>query len=143
MRHEADCWIAACAMAIGVPYETIEEYFGSGAEYSAKTLESDDKAMRMMYNHARMFAQILMFIDHGCYPLLLTDVNPEFQQGRRYLLSGKSADPQHPYMAHTFVVEETGKIFDPDSNCNPAETPSSSLEKYPDIVGWEIIKLPK
>src|ERR1035441_4472668 len=86
MRHEADCWIATCAMAAGVPYEETEKAFGSGVDYSATTLSENDETDLLRL--ARMFLflqQYAFFTDHGYYPLLMPEVDPILKRGRRYL----------------------------------------------------------
>lgn len=139
MKYEADCWIAACAMAAGVSYEVAEEYFGSGAEYSDDVLsENDDPKLRWLANFQRFLLQGALFTEHGRYPLFLPDINPILKLGRRYLLSCKSYDPQRPCMAHSFVVDETGKVFDPDPTYDPA-SPKFSITNYSGIIGWEIV----
>jgi hypothetical protein len=128
-------------MVLGLPYETVEEYFGPGDEYSADLLnESDDRDVRRMGNLAKFLVQVTFFTDHGCYPIFMPEVNPTLVTGRRYLLSGKSYDPKRSYMAHTFVVDEYGKVFDPDPNYDPS-SPKYSVENYPEIIGWEVVRL--
>lgn len=140
MRHEADCFIAACAMVIGVTYEMAEEYFGSGEKYSASVLDSGDRTVRLVSNLANLLIRSMFFTDHGYYPVFMPVENPVLQVRRRYLLSAKSYDPKRSYMAHTFVVDETGKVFDPDPNYDPAD-PKYSIEHYSEIMGSEIVRL--
>jgi hypothetical protein len=139
MRHEADCWIATCAMAAGVPYEKAEAYFGAGAAYSKETLGNDDADVRRMSNLFRFASHLDFFIDHGCYPVYLPEINPTLKLGRRYMLSCKSWDPQRSWMAHAFVVDEAGKVFDPDPKFEPTN-PQFSIENYSDLLGWEIVR---
>ena len=40
MQYEADCWLAACAMAAGSSYEEAEEYFGPREQNTHITLFS-------------------------------------------------------------------------------------------------------
>ena len=69
MRNEADCWIAASAMAAGVPYEEAEKAFGSGADYSAALLgETDDTHVRRISRLFLFLQQYAFFTDHACYP---------------------------------------------------------------------------
>jgi hypothetical protein len=140
MKHEADCWIAACAMAAGTSYETAEESFGSGADYSAAVLgekdEADDRRIARMFLFLQQFA---FFADHGYYPLLIPEVNPVLKHGRRYLLSAKSYDPQRSWMAHTIVVDEAGRVLDPDPKYDP-NSQNYAIENYSDLAGWEIVK---
>jgi hypothetical protein len=140
MRHQADCWIAACAMAVGVTYEEAEEYFGPGEEYSSRLLDSDDPHQRFAMNWMNMLSQTAFFTSQGYYPLFLCEINPKVELGRRYLLASRADDPQHPSMAHTFVVDESGKLFDPDPQFGPAD-PKYRIENYPEIIGWEIVRL--
>jgi len=65
MRHEADCWIAACAMAAGASYKEAEEAFGEGADYSAETLASHDDQKRRIFDLFKMLMQSQVFICRG------------------------------------------------------------------------------
>jgi hypothetical protein len=42
-------------------------------------------------------------------------------------------------MAHVIVVDESGKVFDPDPKYDP-NSPRYSIERYVDRIGWEIIR---
>jgi hypothetical protein len=139
MRHEADCWIATCAMVAGVAYEVVEQYFGPGADYSQEILESEDPEVRRAANLFRFSSQLDFFIDHGCYPVFLPQVDPPLKPGRRYMLGCKSCDPQRSWMAHAIVVDETGKVFDPDPKFEPT-SPKYAIPNYPKLLGWEIIR---
>jgi len=142
MRYEADCWVAACAMAAGVSYEEVEEFFGSGAKYSDKVLaQSDNREMRVLDNFIRQLAQVEFFVSHGCYPMFLPELNPMLKARRRYLLSTKSPghDPQRPWMSHSIVLGESGTVFDPDPKYHH-ENPKS-IATYPELIAWEIVKL--
>src|SRR5215469_4072832 len=120
MRHEADCWIAASAMSAGVSYEEAEEVFGSGADYSAQLLgERDEPSERRLTKMFLFLHQWAFFGDHGYYALFLPGIDPPLKPGRRYLLSASTAEPGRPWMAHT-IVDEAGKLFDPDPNYNPS-----------------------
>lgn len=151
MRHEADCWIPACAMAAGASYEDAEEVFGSGAEYSKQVLETstarnaadptvadEAKHAHRVYKLFLTFKQWIFFVERGFYPLLIPDQNPVLKLGRRYLLSASSCDPNDPNMSHVIVVDETGKVFDPE----PTFTLDGNyaITNYRDLVGWEIVK---
>ena len=55
------------------------------------------------------------------------------------MLSAKVHDPQRSWMAHTIVVDEAGKVCDPDPKYDPA-SPNYSIENYLDLLGWEIVR---
>jgi hypothetical protein len=137
MRYEADCWLAACAMAAGASYEDAEEFFGSGAEYSDNTLfDGDTPEKRRVANAIRVFYLGGFFTSHGCYPLYIPEMNPVLKPKRRYLLSSKSPghDPQRSWMSHSIVLDESGKVFDPDPKYDAAN-PKYSIRNYPDLIG--------
>jgi hypothetical protein len=142
MRYEADCWHAACAMAIGASYEEAEEYLGPGAEYSDDTLSViDDPEKRFLANALRFLIRNNLFTSRRCYPLFIPEVNPALKVKRRYLLSSKSPghDPQRPWMSHSIVLDESGKVFDLDPKYDPSN-PKYSIQNYPDLIAWEIVQ---
>jgi hypothetical protein len=142
MKHEADCWIAACAMAAGVPYEEAESAFGTGADYSAALLaekDDDDADIRRVTRMFMFLKLYAFFADLGYYALLMPEVNPVLKGGSRYLLSAKSYDPQRPWMAHSIVVNEAGRVFDPDPKYDPSN-PQYAIASYTDLMGWEIVR---
>jgi hypothetical protein len=124
-------------MAAGVPYEKAEEYFGSGEEYSHNTLDNNDAEVRRDGNGELIGTAYRFFAKQGKFLWFVPAINPVLKAGRRYLLSTKSYDPLRPWMAHSVVLDETGKVFDPDPKYDPANP--KSIATYPDIIAWEII----
>jgi hypothetical protein len=137
MRYEADCWVAACAMAAGITYEEAEKHFGSSAEYSAKVLCSEEHERIALNNrNIRLLSELLS--ERG-YRISLLVFGPDFKPelGKRYFLGCESPDPQRAYMAHAFVVDEAGQLFDPDPGYSPGD-PRYRFENYREIIGFEI-----
>jgi hypothetical protein len=125
-------------MAIGVSYEESERVFGPGEDYSALLAEKcDSAAVRIARMHI-LFERYVLFSEYGFYALTIPTVNPVLRQGRRYLLSAAAPEPERPWMAHAIVVDESGKVFDPDPQYDPSN-PKYSIENYKDLLGWEIV----
>ena|ERR1017187_10364006 len=146
MKDEADCWIAACAMVANVAYKEAEKAFGPGADYSATVMKGDYSASlssgdetRRIIKMALFVQQFAFFSDHDCYALLIPELNPKLKRGRRYLLSTSSCDPRDPHMAHTIVVDEAGKVFDPEPQYD-SKNPKHSIKNYVEPMGWEIVR---
>jgi hypothetical protein len=143
MRHEADCWIAACAMAANTSYEDAESVLGAGAEYSAellshsKAVSSEDRPAFQIINMLRNGREWAFFVDRGFYPLVLPKIT--LKRGRRYLLSASSCDPEDPAMGHVFVVDEGGRLFDPEPKFT-RDNPRYSIKNYVDVAGYEIVQ---
>lgn len=76
----------------------------------------------------------------GYAPILNSEINFEPVEGRRYLVSVGANDTDKSYMGHAIVIDEMGKVFDPDPKFDP-KNPRYSLEKYTDVLGWEIVRL--
>jgi hypothetical protein len=148
MRHEADCWIAACAMAANTSYEDAETALGAGADYSAELLNRsnalqstppESRNFFRIFNMVREYRQLAFFVDRGFYLLVMPEINPTLKRGRRYLLSASSCDPKDPTMGHVVVVDEAGRLFDPEPKFT-RDNPRYSIRNYVDVAGYEIVR---
>ncbi len=119
MRGRYDCLTCAAAMLLGIKYEDVDQAFG-GSPDPAK----DRKAETRRQNQAlRMLLE-----KHGRGAIQLSAV-PPIVEGRRYYVGVHIHDPGNPpsqTITHTVVVDEFGKVFDP----NPQYGTFPSLKQW-------------
>ncbi|MGD0404602.1 MAG: hypothetical protein ABSB66_15560 [Candidatus Acidiferrales bacterium] len=107
MRGKYDCLTCATAMLLGIKYEEVEAAFGGNID---PTKDKQEEGQRL-YN---AFERLLLKLQRGALNHL--DM-PPLREGRRYWITVRIDDPTNPLskdMSHGIVVDEAGKVFDPN-----------------------------
>jgi hypothetical protein len=119
MREKYDCLTCVTAMLLGIEYEEVKEAFGANIDPDADRTEEGNRLRN---------AQALLFERYRFEQLHLSFL-PPIRGGRRYWLGVRIEDPSDPHsatMTHSVVVDECGRVFDP----NPEYGEFPSIEKW-------------
>jgi hypothetical protein len=107
MREKYDCLTCVMAMVLNISYEQVEAAFGGNINPSqGKEEESQRIAMAVEALIQRERHGAIHFFDM-----------PPLKPGRRYWVTVRIDDPANPLskeMSHSIVVDEAGKVFDPN-----------------------------
>jgi hypothetical protein len=120
MRGPYDCLTCVTAMLLGIEYEEVVMAFGGNIDPSKGKSE---ESQRIYW----AFETLVQKYHHGALNYL--DL-PQMRAGRRYWVSVRIDDPTNPLsneMSHSIVVDEAGRVFDP----NP------QYGKFESIVEWQ------
>jgi hypothetical protein len=107
MRGKYDCMTCVTAMLLGISYEEVETAFGGNIDPSKNKQE---ESQRLYWAYEKLIQK------HNRGALNHLDA-PELKEGRRYWVSTSIDDPANPLskeMSHTILVDESGKVFDPN-----------------------------
>ena len=125
MRGPNDCLTCVVAMLLGLPYEHVERAFGGNIDPS-RDQEQETQRIRngmemLIHAHNRAF--------------LLRPESSPITVGRRYWVNVRIHERDNALsevMGHSIVVDEYGKVFDP----NPEYGEFPSLEAWSAAVPW-------
>jgi hypothetical protein len=126
MRGKYDCLTCATAMLLGIKYEEVEAAFGGNID---PTKDKQEEGQRL-YN---AFERLLLKLQRGALHHLEM---PPLKEGRRYWITVRIDDPTNPLskdMSHGIVVDEAGKVFDP----NPQYGEFKSLAEWQAAMSLE------
>ena len=119
MRGKYDCFTCVAAMLLGIKYEDVEIAFGGNIDPSKDRAEETERLhnafVTLTEQHHRGVLHILAM--------------PPIKEGRRYWVGVRIDDPSNPLsqiMSHSIVVDETGRVFDP----NPEYGEFPSLKEW-------------
>jgi hypothetical protein len=119
MREKYDCMTCVTAMLLGMKYEDVVAAFGGNID---PTKDHQAEGQRLYWAFERLLLKCqLGAINHLDMPPL--------KDGRRYWITVRIDDPTNPLskeMSHSIVVDEAGKVFDP----NPQYGPFKSLAEW-------------
>jgi hypothetical protein len=107
MREKYDCMTCVTAMLLGIRYEDVVAAFGGNIDPSKGMRE---ESQRLYWAYERLIQK------HNRGALNYLEI-PELKRGRRYWVSVRIDDPTNPLskdMTHTVVVDEAGRVFDPN-----------------------------
>jgi hypothetical protein len=107
MREKYDCMTCVTAMLLGLKYEEVVAAFGGNIDPSK---DHREEGQRLYW----AFERLLLKLQRGALNHL--DM-PPLKQGRRYWITVRIDDPTQPLskeMTHSIVVDEAGKVFDPN-----------------------------
>ena len=107
MRGKYDCLTCVTAMLLGISYEDVEKAFGGNIDPSKDRTE---ETQRM----SDAFETLIQQYHRG---VLHVSAVPPIKAGRRYWVTVRIHDPADPLsetMTHSIVVDETGRVFDPN-----------------------------
>lgn len=119
MRGPYDCLTCVAAMLLGIKYEEVEAAFGGNIDPSKG---KGDESQRLYWAFERLIQK------HHRGALNYLEM-PPLREGRRYWISVHIEDPTNPLskdMSHSIVVDEAGKVFDP----NPQYGQFQSLKEW-------------
>lgn len=107
MRGKYDCLTCVTAMLLGIKYEDVEKPFGGNIDPSKDRAEETQ----------RLWNAFEMLIQQYHRGVLHVSAVPPIKVGRRYWVAVRIYDPANPLseiMTHSIVVDETGRVFDPN-----------------------------
>lgn len=119
MRGKYDCLTCVTAMLLGIKYEDVDQAFG-GSPDPAKDRKEETRRQNQ--------ALRTLLEKHGRGAIQLSAV-PPIVEGRRYWVGVYIRDAGNPLsetMTHSVVVDEFGKVFDP----NPQYETFQSLKQW-------------
>jgi hypothetical protein len=94
-------------MLLGIKYEDVEKAFEGNLD---PTKDHDSEALRM-------YVAFRALLEQHRRAILELFAIPPIAEGRRYRIAMRIADPSNPLsrtMTHSIVMDETGKVFDPN-----------------------------
>jgi hypothetical protein len=107
MRGKFDCMTCVTAMLLGIEYKDVEYAFGGNLD-PARGPEQESQRLH------QAFFTLLEKHHRGVIQLATM---PTIVEGRRYWVGVRIDDPSNPLsqtMGHSIVVDEFGKVFDPN-----------------------------
>jgi hypothetical protein len=123
MRGKYDCMTCVTAMLLVIEYEEVEQAFGGNLD-PAKGQEEET---------ARLHQAFFMLLEKHRRGVIQLAALPSIAEGRRYWVGVRINDPTNPLsqcMGHSIVVDEFGKVFDP----NPQYGTFTSLKQWQEAM---------